>query len=173
MIYSSPAASASDLWDDTLWEGFLRAGESGFQLMPWGNIIFKDMLSSVEILTQRPAGGWECHLNAVSDNTAFEGRLFLLFHVRTEQGSTAQRHWVSNTISGEYYIQHYLSKQRCKLGVSSTSVSHVSSYREPSYVSLPCIALSSPFGLSFSGSQTDVFMPKYPKNWNSDLDRAC
>lgn len=97
MIYSSQAASASDLWDDTLWEGFLRAGESGFQLMPWGNMLFKDMLSpSIEILTQRPAGGWERHLNTISGNTAFEGRLVLLFHVHTEQGSTARRHRVSN-----------------------------------------------------------------------------
>lgn len=36
MIYSPPAASASDLRDDTLWEGFLRAAELAFISCPEG-----------------------------------------------------------------------------------------------------------------------------------------
>lgn len=48
-----------------------------------------------------------------------------------------------------------------------------SAHTDPCCLSLPCIVLSFHFGLRLPGIQTEVFMPKYPKNWNSDRDKAC
>lgn len=106
MIYSSPAASASDLWDDTLWEGFLRAEESGFQMKPWGSILFKVILSSLikSWLRYNVESGNSIWTH--SGNKAFEGKLFLLYRVHTNQGSTTQKHWTSSTSSHECYVQH-------------------------------------------------------------------
>ena len=171
MIYSSPAASASDLWDDTLWKGFLRAGESGFQLVPWGNVTFKDMLcSSVEIMTQRWAGGWGCLLNAMSGDTAVEGRLFLFFHVHIEQRSTAQKHWGSNTSSGEYLTHSIIFPSRNVSWESATLLVPMLAQRAILGVSsLPCIVF--PFWSQFVREPDRCLCQN--KHWISDPDRPC
>lgn len=115
-----------------LMRGVSKGSRAGVHLVSWGNISFKDMVSfSTDISTQRPAGGWKCHLNPLSGKTAFEG-WFLL----------------TSTSSGECSIRNYISKQRCWPWVSPTSASHVSSHREPSWLSPPRTALSSHSELS-------------------------
>lgn len=119
--------------------GISEGRRAGVHLMSWGNIFFKDTLScSTDTSTHRAAGGWKCHLNSLSGQTAPEG-WFLLFYVCTKQGSTAQRPRAASPSSGECSTQNHISKQRCWPWVSPNSASPVSSHREPPWVSLPCI----------------------------------